>query len=255
MMVGFIVIISFVGVIALVSTKSAKIVQDSAFELAENIAEQNGYKVKTEIDVAMDTARTMAQTFEGIVEGSSPDREAVIVILKKIIEENPAFLGVWTGWEPNAFDGKDRMYINTAGHDETGRFIPYLKVGAEHVSLEALKDYEIAGVGDYYQIAKNTRKEAILDPFYYNVAGESILMTTVAVPVFVNEDVAGVVGVDMALDSLQKIVSEIKLFETGYGSLISNKGLVVAHNDNGVLGKKTKDGDIDKIKNILKVQE
>ena len=56
-------------------------------------------------------------------------------------------------FEPDAFDGNDKNFINAEGHDQTGRFIPYWTRGSDGAGVvEALASYEVPGDGDYYQI-------------------------------------------------------------------------------------------------------
>lgn len=240
-MVGTAVLIAFVSVIYLVSTRSVEMVEDNAFKLAQSIAEQYGNEVKAELEVGMDTARTLAQTLKGIKDTDNPNREDVNCILKKILYDNPNFVGIWTAWEPNAFDGKDREYTYTLGHDSTGRFVPFWNLGQGYISVEPLVDYEVPGAGDYYQLAKNSKNESIV-VISYNVAGKDILMTSLAVPIIYREKFVAVAGVNISLEEIQETVAKIKPYETGYASLISHDGLYVAHNDIEVLGK-----DIDNI--------
>ncbi|MGM0771854.1 MAG: histidine kinase dimerization/phosphoacceptor domain -containing protein, partial [Halobacteriota archaeon] len=48
------------------------------------------------------------------------DRDEVNDILKGLLLENPQLVGVYVGYEPNAFDGKDADFIGEEGHDGPG---------------------------------------------------------------------------------------------------------------------------------------
>ena len=92
------------------------------------IAEANAENVKTQLSPALDAARTLAYGLgagKHAVHPVSLTREQANAILREVAEENPTFLGTWTIWEPNAFDGLDAEFANTPLHDSTGRFIPY----------------------------------------------------------------------------------------------------------------------------------
>lgn len=54
-------------------------------------------------------------------------------------------------------------------------------------------------------------------------------------------NLVGVVGVDIALDTLSDIVQSIKIGEKGYVVVIDSEGKIIAHKDKGLLGKTTKD--------------
>lgn len=97
------------------------------------------------------------------------------------------------------------------------------------MKLPPLVEYDVAGSGDWNLISRNTRLENIMDPFYYPIDDVDVLMTTLSVPIIVNDTVVGVVGADIALDSLREITAGVELFESGYGGLISHNGTIVAH--------------------------
>ena len=83
--------------------------------------------VTADLDKAIITARTLAQSFEGMKHVKTPDRDVMDMMQERLLENNPKFLGVWTCWAPNALDGKDTAFANKAGYDCTGRYIPLLE--------------------------------------------------------------------------------------------------------------------------------
>ena len=54
-------------------------------------------------------------------------------------------------------------------------------------------------------------------------------MVTLAVPILVRGKAVGVVGVDLDLENLQQITENLKIYETGFGRLLSHQGMVVTH--------------------------
>jgi methyl-accepting chemotaxis protein len=236
-LVGLIVLVSFVSVIFLVSTKSVKMAKNSASELAQSMAGQYGNEVKTEIEVAMDTARVMSNSLGGLKASGNANRDLANSILIKVVEDNPKFLGVWACFEPNMFDGKDAQYVNTKGTDATGRYIPYWNRGSGSIAVDPLVDYEVSGAGDFYQLPKASHEETVLNPYSYKIGGKDVLLTSLVVPIMDQGQFIGVAGIDIALDKMQEIVSAIKPFETGYATLISNTGLYVGHKNKDLLGK------------------
>ena len=104
-----------------------------------------------------------------------------------------------------------------------------------------LEGYDQPGSGDYYQIPKRTGKATVIEPFVYPVDGTDVLMTTLAVPVTAKGRVAGVVGVDIALDGLQATLSKIRPFETGHLTVVTDSGIVVSHPNPDWLGKNVRD--------------
>lgn len=211
---------------------------ENAKVLAGAVAEKFSGQIAAELEVALIAARTLAQTFSGIKDKNNPvelGRDEADSILKIILDRNPVFVGTYTAWEENAFDGMDRGYKDEAGHDSTGRYIPYWnRDSSGNIAVEALVDYEVEGAGDYYQLPKKTKIENIIDPYLYPVQGEDTLITSLVVPIVVEGKFYGIAGIDLGLSSLQKMTDSAKdLYDgTAIIALISNNGTLA-----GVTGR------------------
>ncbi len=200
-------------------------------------ARQEATRIQVQIEVALDAARTMAHSLTVIKDDSNKaalSRDTVNKILIAVLKNNKDFLGTYTAWEPNAFDQKDNEHSKTTGHDESGRFIPYWTMSASGPVLEALAGYEdttkdeLGGrAGDYYLIPRETKNEAIIDPYVYPVQGKDTLITSLVVPVVHQNVFYGMAGVDISLAFLQKIAADLDLYDrTGKMLLISHKGII-----------------------------
>ena len=198
--------------------------------LAGAIGEKFAGMIKAELEVALDTARTLAQTLSGIKDEDNPvelGRDEVNSILKIVLDRNPNFVGTYTAWEINAFDDMDSGYINDIGHDATGRFIPYWNRNeAGEIAVEALVDYDKEGAGDYYQLPKKTKIESIIDPYVYPVQGKDTLITSLVVPILANDTFFGIAGIDLKLNFLQEFTDDVKDLYDGAAKIlvISNNG-------------------------------
>ncbi|NCC96739.1 MAG: HAMP domain-containing protein, partial [Synergistales bacterium] len=202
---------------------------EQARQLALSRSQEYANYMKAEFEVALEVARTLAYVMEGATEVGDGDRDLVNRLLVQILRRHSGFVGIWTCWEPDAFDGQDQAYAYTAGHDDTGRFVPYWHRDGDSIELEPLKGYDVPEEGDYYLIPLKSGKEAILEPYRYEVAGKPVFMTTLSVPVEVKGKIAGVVGVDIDMNDVQAITKEIKLYETGFGRLVTYQGTVASH--------------------------
>lgn len=216
-------------------------VNQSEVNNAEKIASQEGQKqaknVEAQLNHTMDTVNTIATTFGSMAEQHKANRQMANAILKKTLEQNPNFTATWTIWEPNAFDGKDKKYANTKGHDKTGRFVPYWNRGGNKINLEPSVDYDKPGAGDYYLLARNSGKQVIINPYLYPIGGKQVLITSLVVPIKINGKIVGAAGVDIMLKSIQKINDSIKLYKSGFGEIISNDGTIVANKSNYFVGR------------------
>ncbi len=227
-------ILSFVLVTySVVTSRQAAI--DSAEAESIAVAEAHAENVKSQIAPALDAARTLAYSLGVGKDPVHPEpltRDQANAILRRVAEENPTFLGTWTIWEPNAFDGLDARFANTPLHDRTGRFVPYWVRVNDSVRGEAVRDYETSGLNDFYNLPRQTKQETIIPPFFYQVGGEDVLMTSLVVPIMENERFYGVAGVDIKIDFVQGIVDEIDLYDgTATAVLMTDTGTLIAVRD------------------------
>lgn len=224
-----IVAVLLAAVVMFISINARNLSMESARVLAEAESRQYAAAIENVLEVRMQSARTLADSIGALKMGGYTDRELVKEILKNSLEYNPDFFGIWTCWEPNAFDGQDERYRFFPGHDGSGRFIPYFYRSNGTIQLASLEYYDQEGDGDYYLLPLRTGREALLEPFSYTVGDESIWMTTLAVPIFHSDRTVGVVGIDLPITVLQEITEQAQLYETGFGRILSYEGLVVTH--------------------------
>ena len=235
-MVLSVVLVVFIAVLGTVAWMNQRESMTQARELSLALSREFAHQITAELEVAMDTARALAFAFEGLAETGKADREVLNSILEQTLRRVPAFLGVWSCWEPNALDGKDAEYANKEGHDATGRFTPYWYRSEGRVASEPLVGYDVPGDGDYYLVAMKTGKETLLEPYFYEVGGKNMLITSLVVPLEVKGRRVGVVGVDMALETIQEITEKARFYETGFGRLITHEGMVAAHPERNRVG-------------------
>jgi methyl-accepting chemotaxis protein len=189
------------------------------------------------IEGGFQVARGIAAMAEGALSAGAADRAGVVAGLEVLLRTNPNLVGTWIIFEPNAFDGADADYVNKPGHDETGRFIPYVARSGDGIGVEALVDYDVDGAGDYYLLARNSGREQIIEPYVYAIAGKDEVITSLAVPVMRDGKVVGVAGVDLKLLVINDLLGAMKPFGTGTVSLFSGGGLWVSYPRAGELGK------------------
>jgi len=206
---------------------------DSAKHEAASFSETQAGDIRSRIDNILFVAKTLASSIGAVKENETPvslTRDQANAMLRKTLEENPDFLGTWTLWEANAFDGLDAEFAGTDLHDETGRFIPYwVRDGDGGIHGEAIVDYETPGVGNFYILPRQTLQSTVISPFYYNIQGADVLMTSLVVPIVENGTFYGVAGVDLKIEFVQSIINNINLYEgTASSALFTDKGVLVA---------------------------
>ncbi|WBW97841.1 methyl-accepting chemotaxis protein [Oceanirhabdus sp. W0125-5] len=234
-LIGLAVILTFSTTIGFILIQFENTVMDKAINEEREMANRYSLYVRAELEVAMDAARTLAQTAKGIRNSGNPDRVMLNNIMKQILEDNSNFLTVWNMWEPNAFDGKDEEYANrkAEGYDKTGRLATYWYRKEGKTIVDYNDDYK----ANYYILPKNNKQETILNPYKDVIDVKEILMTSVIVPVMEGDKVLGVIGIDISLESLQDMIKELKFYGNGYATLISNEGIIVAHKEDKYIDK------------------
>ncbi len=213
--------------IAALSLRNAA--QEAAEQEVTAVAENEAARIEAGLNQALDAARTLAQALMSIKSAeisTALSRDQVNAMLRQVLEENPQFLGTYTLWEPNAFDGLDSTYVNTEAHDETGRFIPYwVRDLDNNIHVEALLEYETPGIGDWYLLPKSTQREQVLSPFFYPIGDQEVLLSSFVAPIVVDGEFFGITGVDLRVDFLQHLADDVNLQEKGGKmAIVSSEG-------------------------------
>lgn len=203
----------------------------AARENAMAVAKDYAGQVQADMEKALTSARTLAQTFSAKQVHTNPlslSRDEAHTIFKEILLQNESFYGAYTCWEPNAFDGMDEAYKNfDPAHDSTGRFIPYWFKENGELLLETTQGYS---KDTYYTIPETTKAETIIDPVTYTVNGSRISLVTIVAPILNNNrQFYGITGIDIATDWMQQMVKSARLYN-GHAdiNIISHNGTIAA---------------------------
>jgi methyl-accepting chemotaxis protein len=223
-----VLIIAAIIIISSVNSAETKATTDFATEMAKQYANDfNSILVKNDAIVS---------TLQAYVHNNTAGRKEAIKILKEVIDKNPNLLGTYITTEPNTFGGEDKDYINDVenGSNEAGRYSPYWNKLKGTLEFEAVNE-ALSVDGDYYKIPKQTLKPVILEPYLY----EGVMMTSFAYPLLRNGVFYGIVGADVSLNDLNNEVNKIKVYDSGFGALVSNKGIFVGYKDKSYLGNES----------------
>ncbi|SES26785.1 methyl-accepting chemotaxis protein [Rhizobium sp. NFR03] len=220
-------------------------VRDRSIAEMTNAAATSAANVETRFEALKTLSFNMRSFLVSAIQADAPSRDVADGFLRQLLIDTPAALGVSTGWEPNAFDGKDADYKGKPGHDASGRYVPYFARSGDAILHDPLVDYDKPGPGDYYQVPKQTGRDFFTEPYQYAIDGKNVLMTSFMVPLMNDGRFVGVTGVDTALDSLNKDLSSLKPLGAGFVALISQGGSIVAYPDPALLGKSLKESGLD----------
>jgi methyl-accepting chemotaxis protein len=196
-------------------------------------------------------SKEIAESILFIKKGEGNKRELVNEYLKNKLQNNENYIYSWAAWEPNVFDSKDKTNKNKPGSNEKGRFMPSWGKDGNDLVLDFCKDVENK---NYYKIPKETKRPFITKPATYNLNGKDVTTVTFCYPIIEDEMFMGVAGIDISINQLIEINSEVKLFDSGFGRLVNEEGLILAHKDENMINQIG--GEFDSNNDyLLKIQE
>ncbi len=211
--------------IFLVMRSANSIIKEEAIKKTDYLAWHYRGMVKSKMEKAMQTARTIAHNYEAMISsGIRPDKTQLDQTLQRIMEQNPDFSGIWVMIDPGKlFETHYYPWLHRQG--EKIEFSP----------VDTIEEYKEEREQPYFTIPKQNRKASLLEP--YMEPDINIMMTSAVVPVIVDNQFAGVAGVDLTLEALTKMMASIKPYDTGKANLLSNSGIYIAHPDTSMLNK------------------
>ena len=201
-----------------IQSKSSQAIEDVAKRELAALGAQNGNYVRSYLNTALSAAAALADGLEQTLKkGVPPSRETLIAMEEGVHMGNPDIFGCGIMWEPNAFDGKDAEYKGVPGSNAEGRFLSYSSTGADVTDLND----QLAQ--SYYTVPKKTLAPYLSNPYPFPVEGKEVDMSTAAYPVIVDNVFRGVAVVDMSLEKLDKLITNIAVYESGYAGLLNDQ--------------------------------
>jgi methyl-accepting chemotaxis protein len=243
----------------LVSASSSKMLTDSVQDLLQAKAAEQAVRVQKTFGETLTVVTALADQIKDLrtmAAKRSLDagslREELNASLKTAFERNSKVLGIWLAFEPNGLDGKDSEFVDDAARqsNETGRFASYWSRSAgtalntimvEEDMTKTTLNLSGTPYNVWYTCPRDSKRTCLLDPYADTVADKEVLMTTISLPLLVDGKVIGVIGIDIALDTLQAaaVDSQRALFNNaGHMLIVSGSGVLAAYSvDAGKVGK------------------
>jgi methyl-accepting chemotaxis protein len=228
-LIGATVFTAIAGGVFVATFRSMNAAKQAGIQFANNRAEQISGEIELRFNTATETVRSLALGIDTLRRNAGISREAVDTVMLTVLQKYPAYNGVWTCWEPDAFDGNDSLF-HDGKWNKDGRYAVYYHRVKGEIVRENLFDCAEPGAGDYYLVPRARQKTTITEP-YVDVSLGNVTMTSVVVPIISEGKFLGVVGVDLSVTTLSNILKELTadLGENGYVALVSNQGLYAAH--------------------------
>ncbi len=228
-----VILSAFMMTALLVGMKSSNTARSQAYEIAQQTALGNSRVVQAVLSNALHKAHMLSAAMVQIIESGHLDRQLVNHMLISAFEDETDIAGVWSIWEPDMFDGNDLSYVNTPGHDITGRFAPAWQL---RTNLIVRMPMEPLINSDLYARVKRDRREVVYEPSRDSKYVDGRLIVSLVVPIMEYDRFLGVVGIDLDSNALQTKVVRARVNEEGYSGLLSDTGTFFAHSNANLVG-------------------
>ncbi len=192
LVVGLLITLSILGICNFYNAKGI-LVSDAEEDITHRA---DGYAREVGMWIATREAEvSILATNQSVVSGNT---EATLAYLKEEVKRNPIYSRFWI------VDAKGQA-IHTTG-DRTN-----------------IADR------DYFKQVMSTGKVTTTDPVISKVDGNMVV--SVVAPIRKNNQIVGVLGGTVTVDTLTKRINEIKVAQSGYAYVIQEKGLTIIHPD------------------------
>ncbi|MDR2503872.1 MAG: methyl-accepting chemotaxis protein [Deltaproteobacteria bacterium] len=180
--------------------------------------------------------------------GAYPRADLAEVIKRQIQPEKHIF-GIWSIWEPDAYDGQDAMYQGEEYATEGGSINIYW-VFKDNGSLAPVSGGDEQRDDNYYAVPRQKR-EVFFTPVYYDEDAQKHVFS-VSAPILNENAFLGAVGVDLSLDTVQERIAHIRPYQSGYAMLFSPDGTVLAAPDKSLIGSPPPAGILPEVEAAIK---
>ncbi|WP_158613676.1 MULTISPECIES: methyl-accepting chemotaxis protein [Aquitalea] len=231
---GLLILIGFALLIGLNAYAHYQQAREQVRDNARLLSEREAGNVQRLLESSYHAVETLAEA-AGAVKRNMPanGRQLVSEMTRAQLPHNPDAVGYWVIWDPDAFDGRDKELAGSEHNDKQGRSgVYWFNKGGK---VDVVWGGEGVDASDYYKLPKASGKPVLTEP--YVDEDIKILMGTLAIPLQVDGKVLGVAGVDLALGHLRELAAKVKPYGSGAMSLYSNKGVMLAGPEQGLIGK------------------
>lgn len=238
--------------------------QESTTQWLETLADEEAQRISRTFEQALTSATTLSQILADNRSSPQPlSRDAATLLLRDVLDKNPDFLSVYSGWEKDAFDGNDAAYSGGNRYSQkSGHFAPYWNRGDGTLALNPLGDYyatQASPTGirasEWYLCPMESLSACAVDPSVYTIKGQQTLLSSFVVPVITDGKFSGLVGIDYSLNFLQQLAQQVsgEIFSgNSRVRIISPRGIVAADSGNrDATGKTLSGADAEQIRQML----
>ena len=196
---------------------------------ARNLASSLVNRVEAELISVTKVTESLVRSLETVPYSEQTMRS----LLNATVTQNAEIYGTAIAFEPYAYQSDKKFYAPYYYRDRAEIKFSRLEDSYQHLPYTNW---------DWYQIPKELQRAEWSEP-YFDEGASNLLVSTYSVPFYENKSGSrkfkGVVTADISLDALTKLVSSVKILDTGYAALLSRNGMILAHPLKGAIMNET----------------
>ena len=188
---------------------------------AERRAQREQTMSLLRMEKVTESVETVVRNSTWVAEINLASPDTLFYLLRNIIDKNPVIADAAFAFTPHFYPEKGYWYEPLVARRENGDF-------EEMVLGSAAHDYFNS---EWYLKPIRTKAGSWSEP-YYDESGGKTMVVTYSAPMFDREgECAGVVAVDITLDWLSELLSDVQLYPETYNTLESRNGQMLVSPD------------------------
>lgn len=196
-MICIVVVSIFLTTAGIVAVAGKRMIEDRT-----QMLQLNADKYAEEINTWIENEKMLAEgAVESIVAGANADTDFIQAVVDAHASGREELLNLYCGTSDSRFIWSNRETDMPEGYDPVQR--------------------------GWYQQAAETGSIIVTDPYCDALTGQ--MCTTIAAPVYVDNELVGVIGLDVTLETVTELTGSINYEDGVYGFLVDSSGQYVAH--------------------------
>jgi len=193
-------------------------------EYVEDLARSKASSTVQKIETIFSTVTTNADSLASVIATPNITEEQVHQTINAFLNANKTIFGMAVALEPNTL-------IKSIGD-----FSPYYYRKEDQIVFSDLADSSYQYKKWAWYTEPRNLKEPVWSEPYLDEGGSNVLMITYSTPIFLDDKktFAGVATADIRLSWLDELIKETKIGKSGFGFILSQNDIVIAHPDKAV---------------------
>ncbi|MFO7615704.1 MAG: cache domain-containing protein, partial [Bacteroidales bacterium] len=223
--------VSIMVIFGLVFETTQRITQKIVTENLKTNARYMTTSAVERIEKVLSSIQRVPDNFAVLVQDYQMDDDQIQELVRLMVENNEDIEGACLAYEPYYKSDTEKFYS-----------LYYYRKNGEIAFRNLGNDQYNYFLMDWYQVPKELGRAMWSEP-YFDEGGADMVISTYSIPIYLTKDgvksFAGILTIDLSLDWLQDYVNQMKIYETGYGFMISKSGTIVTHPTSSLIMNET----------------